>query len=483
MEFFKNRSQFQTVLMIQVAIVLVMFLIGFSFWGSLCKGTWASCISLKGSWAPITFLLLSVIRPLLFTPLMVLAAIGGSTFGPILGTLLTALGAALSCMFVYFPGKFLGVRMVRPWLSANLPATWQLIRTQDYKIAFISRWIPVFPFDFCSLLFGVANFNAMRTFVASFIGVLPEAYVFAKLASTPEGEFLSATILNLLSFGVVTTLPLLVYEFIFRKRGSSLWTQMKRTYYELIYEVRANNEIVKRRQFNNEKIPVILLYGFFSSRRSLTIMERLLSHRGFQVMSFNLGGSFGVFFTRGIKETAEFIDEKIRRQIERHDFKKVHIVAHSKGGLVALWWLLKLGGSKYCDKVITMGTPFRGSPLTYLGLATPLGFFWKDLWQMRPGSSFLEELHSAPIPPDVSIYCCYSRADKVATGRQGVFVPRQSKGQVIPVPMHHISHFEFLFRRDVGDYLAHILTLPPHTAALKPPPAPRKPRVPAESNG
>lgn len=472
---FINQRQFQTVLGIQVSIVTVMFLIGFTFWESLCEGTWQSCISLHGSWAPLTFLLLSILRPILFTPIMVMAAIGGSTFGPLLGTLLTALGAALSCMILYFPGKFLGARLVRPWLSANLPATWQLIRTQDYKVAFITRWIPLFPFDFTSLAFGVANFHAMRAFVATFFGVLPEAYVFARLASTPDTELLSATILNLMLFGVMTTMPLLVYEFIFRKKGSSLWQQLKRTYFELVYEVRANNDIVKRRQYNKEKIPVILLYGFFSSRRSLTIMERLLSQRGFQVMSFNLGGFFGVFFTRGIKETAEFIDQKIRRQIERHGFKKVYVVAHSKGGLVALWWALRLGGASYCDKIVTMGTPFKGSFLTYLGLATPLGFIWKDLWQMRPGSAFLRELHETPVPKELSVYCCYSRKDKVAPGEHGVFRPVNHRGQVVPVPMHHISHFEFLYRRDVGDALAHVLNLPPLESAPETPGSAAKP--------
>lgn len=470
-----NKQQFQTVLAIQVTIVAVMFLIGFSFWTSLCEGPWETCISLQKGWAPLTFLLLSILRPLLFTPIMVLAALGGSTFGPILGALLTAIGATLSCALLYLPGKFIGTRMVRPWLSSNLPATWQLIRTQDYKVAFITRWIPIFPFDLSSILFGVFHFNMSRALLATFFGVLPEAYVFAKLAATPETEILGATIWNLLVFGVITTVPLLTYEFLFRKGGSSLWIQLKRVYNELVYEMRSNNDIIKRRQFDKDKVPIILLYGFFSSRRALTIMERLLTQRGFQVMSFNLGGAFGVFFTRSISETADFINEKIKRQIDRHGFKKVQIVAHSKGGLVALWWALKLGGAQYCDRIITMGTPYRGSALTYLGLATPLGFFWKDLWQMRPGSAFLQELREAKVPKDLKIFCCYSRKDRVARGAEGVFRPLQFQSNIVPVPMHHVSHFEFLYRRDVGDAISYILKLP-NTAdqeALEPPPLSR----------
>jgi pimeloyl-ACP methyl ester carboxylesterase len=174
-------------------------------------------------------------------------------------------------------------------------------------------------------------------------------------------------------------------------------------------------------------------------------------------MSFNLGGLFGVFFTRGIRETAKFIDIKIRRQINRHNFKKVHIVGHSKGGLVALWWLLKLGGNKYCDNVITMGSPFSGSIYTYLALMTPLGFIWRDVWQMRPGSEFLRDLHGLKFPRNVKVYCLYSEKDRVANGENALFKTPFGQSQIVPIPMNHISHFEFLYRRDVGDAIAAIL--------------------------
>src|SRR5690606_31629256 len=253
--------------------------------------------------------------------------------------------------------------------------------------------------------------------------------------------------------------PLLIMEWIGRGRGTGLWQLMGNMYREILYEVRANNDIVKRHQFDKDKTPVLLLYGFFSSRRTVTVLERMLTARGFQVMSFNLGGLLGTFFTRGILETASFIDYKIKRQFERHGFKKIHIVAHSKGGLVALWWVLKLGGSQYCDRIVTIGTPFRGSSLVYLALITPLGFFWRDVWQMRPRSMFLKSLHDVTIPEDVHIYCLHSERDKVASGKQGVFQPRIPSANIHPVPMHHLSHFEFLYRRDVGDTIAHILRI------------------------
>ncbi len=406
------------------------------------------------------FLLLSALRPLFFSPLGQAAYIAGDSFGVWIGTFLTAFGAALSSMILYFPGHLIGKKIVRPWLSSNLPSTWRLIRTQDYKLIFAARWIPFFPFDIFSIIFGVADFHARRVFLFTFLGCIPEVYFFSSI-----GEGTSSIVykgLETLTIAAcVTMAPLLVYEFVMRKKGTSLWIAGKKVYYELLYEARVNNDIKRTAFYSSEKIPVVLLYGFFSSRKTLAVMENLLTREGFDVMSFNLGGSLGVFFTRGIEETAEFIDRKIQRQIKRYGFSKVHVVAHSKGGLVALYWLLRLDGAKYCDKIITMGTPFKGTWLTYLAIFTPLGFFWKDVWQMRPGCQFLKELHASPVPPHLKIHCLYSREDKIAVDREGVF---NFPGEVYAIPMHHLSHFQFLARRDVAAIVVKILRNEPLAA-------------------
>lgn len=455
------RKQIQTVFFLELLIIIGLGSFAYLFWNTMCSGTgWSSCIG-DSQYAPIWFAVYSILRPLLATPIMIIALIAGASFGPILGTILAALGVTLSCLLIYLPAKYIGKIYVKPFLSANLPAMWRLMRTQDYKVAFITRWIPIFPFDLFSILFGVMDFRFKSVAIATFFGVIPECYMFARLSGNPTADGITSTISSLMIIGLAALGPLVAYEIVSRKRGSSLWNRIKSVYRELIFEIRANNEIVRRQEYVPGKIPVILLYGFFSSRRSLTVLERILQARGFQVMSFNLGGLFGVFFTRGIKETARFIDQKIERQIKRHGFQKVHIVAHSKGGLVAVWWLLKLDGWRVCDRLITMGTPFQGSIFTYLALVTPLGFIWKDVWQMRPGSEFLRELHNLPVPKETQIYCLFSEKDGVARGRAGMFTPSKHQNNIAPVELNHIGHFEFLYRRDVGDVLTKLLRTPP----------------------
>lgn len=455
-----KRRQYVTVFFIEVGIILFMSLVAWSAWEMMCDQSWKSCLS-DESIKPLSFLLLSMLRPLLFTPTFIMTIIGGESFGYFGGVFLAIIGTVLSTMVIYFPAKILGKKFIKPWLSSNLPAMLQLIRTQDYKVVVATRLIPFFPFDFMSILFGVADFRTKSVILGTLVGMVPEALLFARIVATDDKEVISLTISNLATLSVGIVVFLLIYELFFRKDGSNIIVKTRRVYQELIEELKANNSIIKRHEYHNESTPIVMLYGFFSSRRTLTILEKLLTTKNHQVMSFNLGGLFGVFNTRSITETARFIDRKIKRQRDRHGFKKFHLICHSKGGLVGLWWVLKLGGHKYCDTVITMGTPFKGSILTYLALVTPLGFIWRDVWQMRPGSTFLEILHRTKIPDNVRVYCLHSVKDKVAKGREGCFTPDEEsvgkklceENQITSIPMNHCAHFEFLFRRDVGNVL------------------------------
>jgi uncharacterized membrane protein YdjX (TVP38/TMEM64 family) len=453
------RQQIRTVIVIELLIALLGFGIAYTFWSNFCDSSIESCLRELGGVAPGYFILLSVIRPFIVTPVSVFAYLAGHTFGPIAGALLTSLGTTLSAIVVYGFAKTIGKKLVNPWLHANLPQTLKFIRSQDWKIIFVLRLIPIIPFDLLSFLFGVVDFRFKYFVLATFLGSIPEAYMLANFGS-PDSTLLNSTLSAIGIVCVFFVMPALIFEIVSRKRGTSLWVRLQAMWQELIFEIKVNNSIVKRNALSGKKIPVLLLYGFFSSRRSLTVIERQLDAKGYEVLSFNLGGLLGVFFTKGITDTAEFIDYKLKRQFARHQFQQVNIVAHSKGGLVALWWLLKLGGDKHCKKIITMGTPYTGTNLTWLALITPLGFMWKDMWQMRPHSALLKELHTCKIPPDVEIHCLYSHKDAVASGDSGCFRPQSPSKNVFPVPMHHVSHFEFLYRRTVGDTLAKILGPP-----------------------
>ena len=103
------------------------------------------------------------------------------------------------------------------------------------------------------------------------------------------------------------------------------------------------------------------------------LMASLASLPGAVVDSGDPGGrvpvatvvAFPYDFRRSIAEAAGRLQAEVDRRLEdlggERD-KRVIVVAHSMGGLVARHWLGPGGGWPLCRSLITLGTPHRGAP-------------------------------------------------------------------------------------------------------------------------
>ncbi|GAB3675693.1 hypothetical protein GCM10027589_45770 [Actinocorallia lasiicapitis] len=69
-------------------------------------------------------------------------------------------------------------------------------------------------------------------------------------------------------------------------------------------------------------------------------------------------------FRWGVEAAAEVLAAEIRDRLgpPGEARRKVVVIGHSMGGLVARYWLGPLGGAPYCRSLITVGTPHRGAP-------------------------------------------------------------------------------------------------------------------------
>src|SRR5690606_30869617 len=107
------KKQIRTVLLFELTVAAIFFLITYAFWESFCGSNWKACLQQKQPYDIVVFFILAIIRPMLFSPIMILAMIGGYQFGPVLGTVLIALGSGIASLVMYFPGVYLGKRLVR----------------------------------------------------------------------------------------------------------------------------------------------------------------------------------------------------------------------------------------------------------------------------------------------------------------------------------------------------------------------------------
>ncbi|HJU23092.1 MAG TPA: alpha/beta fold hydrolase [Casimicrobiaceae bacterium] len=196
----------------------------------------------------------------------------------------------------------------------------------------------------------------------------------------------------------------------------------------------ARGNRIKRKAFfesiDETRPPVLLLHGYLGTRGSMYILERRLNDDGICVFSFNLG-SLNV---RDIRTSAFLIHRKIESILAQTPVKKIDIVGHSMGGLIGLYYVKKLGGYEKVRKLIMLGTPQRGTWAALLGVAT-VGLISASAWQLLPGSRFLRELASGPLPPNVQYYTIAAQRDWVcppaSTGLEGA--------ESLTVPLGHSS--------------------------------------------
>ena len=86
-----------------------------------------------------------------------------------------------------------------------------------------------------------------------------------------------------------------------------------------------------------------------------------------------------------MRAAAAGLSVEVERIVEETGFERIHIIGHSLGGLIARYYVTRLGGDARVHTLITLGTPHEGS---YAAYAVPTTL----MQQMRPGSHLMREL-------------------------------------------------------------------------------------------
>jgi triacylglycerol lipase len=220
---------------------------------------------------------------------------------------------------------------------------------------------------------------------------------------------------------------------------------------------RKGNQIVRRTDFNHCPKPVLLIHGFFGTRRAFEVLERRLRRDGYGVWSINLGGLFDAFNTHSIDESAERVREKIERMYARYELGPLSIIGHSKGGLIGRYYVKRLGGDKRVKNLITLACPHNGSPTAYLGCAT-LGVVAKSVWQMTPMSPFIRRLKIGAFPRSVRFTSVYSKADR-ASPFPCCILEDKGASNLFNIEVDGVTHRDFLLKRKVYEVIRRELAL------------------------
>lgn len=176
-----------------------------------------------------------------------------------------------------------------------------------------------------------------------------------------------------------------------------------------------------REDYDPQKIPVLFVNGTGGSPRHLRILQDTLDPERYQVWFFHYPTGMRLDLCGA---TLNHIIEDLHH---RYQFPKMHVVAHSMGGLVARSFLVhnkETVSKPYIQRFVTLSTPWNGHEAASLGVkhAPAVIPAWID---MQSNSDFVNDLLGQTLEENVEFYLLYSYQ-----GNNAAYLPSSNDGTV-----------------------------------------------------
>jgi triacylglycerol lipase len=205
--------------------------------------------------------------------------------------------------------------------------------------------------------------------------------------------------------------------------------------------------------------PIILLHGYFHNRSAFVIMRRSLKKFGFRsvdTMNYNVIG-------HDVQELAHQLAAHVDEILEQTGGTHVHLIGHSLGGLVARYYIQKLGGHEKVHTCVTLGTPHRGTHAAWVGRG-------KTARQLRPGSLLLRQLARSSRAMPVRFISFYSNLDSLVLPASNAKITEPSL-RARNIFVRDLGHLSLLISRPLIRSIAEILASPDSMPAFDERPA------------
>jgi pimeloyl-ACP methyl ester carboxylesterase len=156
--------------------------------------------------------------------------------------------------------------------------------------------------------------------------------------------------------------------------------------------------------------------------------------------------------SQDVRQVARRLGALVERTCEETGYEKVHVVGHSLGGLVARYYVQRLGGHARVHTLCTLGSPHSG---TWSARLLPS----RLVKQLRPGSDVLAELAEPVRGVETRFVAFWSDLDEL-------IVPKRAARLEHPdlharnVLLHGVGHMSLPINprvvREIATLLAHL---------------------------
>lgn len=147
--------------------------------------------------------------------------------------------------------------------------------------------------------------------------------------------------------------------------------------------------------------PILSVHGIVDNHTIFSSLERALRKEGFhRLASFDYG-----LLTSDVRSAAGRLAEAVEGLVTADGTDHIQIVGHSLGGLVARYYVQRMGGDAVVDTLVTLGTPHRGTTVAGLAQHRPIDRLLPLIAQLSPGSELIREL-AEPAPGCRTRFLC-----------------------------------------------------------------------------
>jgi uncharacterized membrane protein YdjX (TVP38/TMEM64 family) len=138
-----------------------------------------------GPWGPVIFVGIYVVATVLFIPGSVLTLGAGAVFGVGLGLVCVSISATLGATVAFLVGRYLARDAIARKIEKHekFAAIDRAVADEGWKIVFLTRLSPVFPFTLLNYAFGLTRVRLSHYVLASWIGMMPGTVMYVYLGS------------------------------------------------------------------------------------------------------------------------------------------------------------------------------------------------------------------------------------------------------------------------------------------------------------
>lgn len=170
-----------------------------------------------------------------------------------------------------------------------------------------------------------------------------------------------------------------------------------------------------------EHPPVLLIPGPPQRRVALEFLRIFLHRRGYRAWVIGPGRG-------GLAQRAEHVGAQVQAVLDRTGAPCVDLVAHGLGGLAAAWYVRHLGGAERVRRLVTLGTPWRG---TRMAVFTRGAIGRESL----PGAPVLDDLS----PCGVATYCIWGTLDPMVLPQRSAIA-----SEAVSIEIDGAGHLDLL---------------------------------------